>query len=598
MLKTEQRPISLQSSAFVVEFDSYRDNHLEIFVSPVEPLNIPKELKDFLKNKVVLFPRGVDIYAKIYDPKGNAKTINLSDLNDSQADPVELSQIEFPDTQTSLNNFVNFNCEDANVAGWIYNQCFPPKRSFKDSMVQGYDKFLTYLPSKQGTKSALWDFWNLSKSVFDVRKFFVNQASVKTLPQDSIDFDELDEEAILQVISSKIERDGFITRPNLLGKLPRELKRHMECLSLDLYQLQNRIVTTYKKLSNQQKIELYHTLSGAMGEKVGGDYGAKATPHAKRTDYEAAYSRFQELLRNRFLSVVLTVFSLPVSIWQVSNIFSIHEEEESSSTMQQIDLIINVVLATMPIISSVLTSNAHQELKVHAEGMRQSWNQFYQNIDTKLKPFERAAEENIAKVESRVEPAQQSRINQRQTDNVLVDKIEAPGQDVPFHRTASWPLLSAAQYQFIDKTSVTNGLSKDLLEKLPSRITAQVNPPVRLEDKEKLARKIINQYYTLAVHIGANMDGLELDNVVDTDQEYLVKLQNQGVNVEVVTENLDLLNSQVPKEDLGHVQQMLELIRMLESLIERISNKQAELYFQVEDSSLEECNSKGMALVP
>ena len=428
MLTQKQTKSNLKSSQIVIEFNSLTDNNFEIFVSSAKPTEVFKGHRDFLKNKAILFPQGVDLYAKVYDVEGNSRTLNLSELNDTQLNPVQLHQVEISDTQISPNNFMSFNCDDERVTTWIHNQCFSPKLLNKPSMVASLilrcNKILSILLSPQRilttlfnlcglTKNICSNFWNLTKSVGDVRKFLAEQVSVKTLQQDDDCLDELNKEAMLQEINSRINKDGFITRPNLLTKLPRELKRYMELISLDLYKLQKRIKNTYDNLSDKQKIQLYRTLQDAKGEKVGGDYGAKATPSAKRTDYEAAYSRFQELLRNRFLSVVLTSLSIPISIWKLITIFSSPEKEEESSTaMQQIDLIVNVVLATMPLITSVLTSNAHQALKAHAEEMRQSWNQFYQNIDTKLKPFERRATAiGYVKARTQVAPMQQNRLS-------------------------------------------------------------------------------------------------------------------------------------------------------------------------------------------
>ena len=159
--------------------------------------------------------------------------------------------------------------------------------------------------------------------------------------------------------------------------------------------------------------------------------------------------------------------------------------------------------------------------------------------------------------------------NQEQIKIVAIGKITTFGKNALIERSSSWPLLSVEHYKSKDITPVTDGLSASILQKLPSRSTStHLESPEKAGNKEKLAREILNQYYTLAVHIGANLTNLDLDKGIVLDRQYLVELQKQGVNVTVVEKNFALLDKQVEKGSFGEkVEEVVDL------LIERIAEQ-------------------------
>ena len=392
----------MKSSAYPHNnIDTFEQNtQYPIYVAASEPA--PAYARRFYGDMAVLHRDGATVYATVFRQNKlfKQKKINLSDCNDKQKKPVQLNQINFPKVQSSTNIYKKLNWDDNREAcAWVYAQCF-----FEQSIRQTALNAIRTTPSRVFTKENAAGFfssgWHAIKelggflgSLIDLRKLFFNRAHVKAVAlNEELEGLTVKQKDKLEVIWAKIIQDGFIPRPNLLDELPRELHKVLKPLSKDLFLLQQRVVTTYKHLPKALKKQFYLDIEDAMGDKVGGNFGGEATPNSKHSDYKVAYTNFLIHLRYRFFSSLILLLTVYVFV-NHDVIFNNNEEtEQPSGWLPWINSYIFRFSEIIPILTGIFVWSPQYNLKLAAEDIRQSWNQFYQNIDTKVKVYERKAQ--------------------------------------------------------------------------------------------------------------------------------------------------------------------------------------------------------------
>ena len=393
----------------------YRKNLVKVsIVSPEKAKNINSPHK----NTILLYKKDSDpsVYGVMYDAQGaRGAEINLSDLNDKRVKPFELNYLDF-DAVSNSSSFVSVDgfLEEDQVE-WITEQV--ATKTYVERLQQlsqdvlgsvtSIDRSSISSAARYGAQTIMSGLsygkenLNVIYNAINPWATYFSSASVKTF---NSDFADLNEDKALDKITEEVNKDGFISRPNLLSDLPKELTDRLTPVANDLDKLHRRVIETFNKLPPDQKRALYNDLNIAKGDKVGGDYGAKATPSATESDYAVHFEQLKALMKQRFwyaLTGVGATVGLMASAYtlihqQIANNEEAQEPSEENTNLlnEHVTTTVELAILGITLVGGWVAWSPHRNVLDKATSIKESWNQFYQNVETKLLPYENSLKLN------------------------------------------------------------------------------------------------------------------------------------------------------------------------------------------------------------